>query len=73
MLNRLPGHTRPGQYTWLQVLTLAVSVVAYLLGAIPVAIVFLLLGTIFGVLATIGRVKQAQQINRQTMRGRRRR
>lgn len=72
-MNRLPGRTRAGQYTWLQVITLAVSVVAYLLGALPVAVAFLLLGTIFGVLATLGRVKQAQQINRQTMRGRRRR
>ena len=72
-MNRLPGRTRPGQYTWLQVIMLAISVVAYLLGAIPVAVAFLLVGTFFGVLATLGRVKQAQQISRQAPRGRRRR
>ena len=72
-MNRLPGQTRSGQYTWLQVIMLAVSVVAYLLGALPVAVAFLLVGTFFGVLATLGRVKQAQQINRQAGRGRRRR
>ncbi len=71
-MNRLPGRTRPGQYTWLQVIMLAVSVAAYLLGAVPVAVVFLLVGTFFGVLATLGRVKQAQQISRQMPRGRRR-
>ncbi len=72
-MNRLPGRTRAGQYTWLQVIMLVISVAAYLLGALPVAVAFLLVGTFFGILATLGRVKQAQQISRQGMRGQRRR
>ena len=60
--------TKAGQFTWYQVLTLAASVVAYLLGAMPVAVVFLLIGTFLGVLATIARIKQAQALNRRTLR-----
>jgi ABC-type spermidine/putrescine transport system permease subunit II len=65
--------TKAGQFTWYQVLTLAASVLAYVLGAIPVAVVFLLIGTLFGILASIARVRQAQAINRKAMRAPRRR
>ena len=69
---KLPAiKTRAGQYTWLQVLCLAISVGAYALGTMAVAIVMLLAGTIFGVVATYARVQQAKTLRQQPVRYRR--
>ena len=69
---KLPAiKTRAGQYTWLQVLCLAISVGAYALGTMAVAIVMLLAGTIFGVVATYARVQQSKTLRQQPVRYRR--
>ncbi len=57
--------TKAGQYTWLQLLTLAISIVAYMLGYMPLAIVMLLAGTFFGIIATYARVQEAKYIRQQ--------
>ncbi len=71
---RLKGpviRSKAGQYTWLQVLALAISIVAYIAGSMVVAIAMLVLGTVFGVLATYLRVREARRMT-QNSRGRRR-
>ena len=57
--------TKAGQLTWLQVLALAISGVAYLMGSLTTAVVMLAVATIFGVAATVIRVREAQQMSRQ--------
>lgn len=57
--------TKAGQLTWLQVLALAISGVAYLMGSLTTAVVMLVVATVFGVAAAVIRVREAQQINRQ--------
>ncbi len=71
-MNRFSARTKAGQYTWLQLLGLGLSLVAYMLGMLPAAIVCLLFGTVFGVLATLARIKEAQRIRGQLPRTRRR-
>lgn len=65
--------SRAGQYTWLQVLALVLSAVGYLAGSMLMAIVMLLLATIFGVVATMDRVKRAREELQQNPRSRPRR
>jgi hypothetical protein len=66
-------HTRAGQYTWYQVLALAVSIAAYLMGQVVVAVVFLAVGTICGIVAAMLRLREAKAIRGQVPRNRRRR
>jgi hypothetical protein len=62
---------KAGQYTRLQLLCLAISIVAYLLQSITVAVVMLVVGTVFGLLATYTRLQEAKRINQQSDRNRR--
>lgn len=63
--------TRAGQYTWLQVLCLAISFGAYSMGSMTAAIVMLLVGTLFGIVATYARLQQAKGVRQQPSRNRR--
>ena len=65
--------TKAGQYTWLQVVCLVISGIAFWQNSMTVALVFLFIGTIFGVIAAISRVKEAQRTNPQAFVRRRRR
>ena len=55
--------TRSGQLGWLQVLSLAISAVFYAMGDIAPALLMLVLATLFGVTATMRRVRDAQRTN----------
>ena len=71
---RLPQiKTKAGQFTWLQVLALAVSGVAFLLNSMLTALVMLFIATLFGIGAMIYRIREAKQIVGQSARVRRRR
>ena len=70
-MKRFELRTRTAKYTWLQVFSLGLSFVFYQMGSIPAAIALLLLGTIFGVLVMMIRIREAKTIVRQQPRRRR--
>ncbi len=53
--------TRSGQLSWLQVLALVISGVAYLLGSMTTAVIMLIVATLFGVAAMITKLRDAQR------------
>lgn len=53
--------TRAGQMSWLQVLALIISGVAYVTGNMMTALIMLLVATLFGVAAMITRFRDAQR------------
>ncbi len=64
--------SKTGQYSWLQVLALIASGVAYMLGSMTTAVVMLVVATALGVVVTVMRIRQAKEYNRQVRRTRRR-
>lgn len=64
---------KASQYMRLQMLCLAVSVIGLILQSTTVAVVMLILGTLFGILSAYVRIQEAKEINQQGNRGRRRR
>jgi len=56
-------NTKSGQYTWLQLLSLVISGLFFWQGQMPIALVLLFLGTLFGVVGAIIRVREARQTN----------
>ncbi len=65
--------TKAGQYTWLQVLSLAISAAFFAMGNMAVAMVLLLVGTAFGIAAAVVRVREAKRTNPEAFVRRRRR
>ena len=60
--------SKAGQYTWLQVLSLAISIGAYVYGSMTAEIVMLLVGTFFGIVATYARIQEAKSVRGQRSR-----
>ena len=65
--------TKAGQYTWLQVLALAISAAFFVMGNMIVALILLLAGTAFGIVAAVIRVREAKRTNPEAFVRRRRR
>jgi hypothetical protein len=66
--------SKAGQYSWLQVLALVISGIAYVTGSMTVAIVMLAVATILGVASMIFRLREArQQMGNQPVQRRRQR
>jgi hypothetical protein len=66
--------SKAGQYSWLQVLALIASGIAYLAGSMTVAIVMLGVATVLGIAAMVMRLRDArQEVGQQQVRGRRQR
>ncbi len=72
-MKRFQIQTRSGQLTWLQLLSLAISGLFFVIGSTVPAFVMLLLATLFGVAAMIRRYREAQHSNPELFRKRRRR
>lgn len=64
--------SKAGRLTWLQVLALVVSGVAYLTGNMGMAVVFLAFATIMGLAAAVYRIKDAQRTDPELFRNLRR-
>lgn len=73
MVKRPQIRTRAGQLTWLQVLSLALSGVFFVMGSMLPALALLLVATLFGAAAAIRRVRDARQSHPELFRQRRRR
>jgi hypothetical protein len=65
--------TKAGRFTWLQVLSLVISAVAYYFQSSLVLLVMVVLAMVFGVLATAARRQEMKTMVRPTPRGRPRR
>jgi lipopolysaccharide export LptBFGC system permease protein LptF len=62
--------TKAGRYTWLQVLSLVISAVAYLLQSSLVMLVMVVLAMAFGILAAAARRQEMKTMVRPMPRGR---
>jgi hypothetical protein len=63
---------KASQYMRLQLLSLAISVIGLILQSTTVAVVMLIVGTVFGMLASYARIQEAKEINQRGNRSRRR-
>lgn len=75
-LNWLKGRgiqSRAGRLSWLQLLALVIAGIAYYLNSTTTALAMLVLATVFGLVAAVIRVREAQQLGKKPPRDRGRR